>query len=101
MKAAAPWRDRYLVFGAPQVGAEERVEILACLDSGLSVEEALTGMTLNAAASLGLAGEIGSLAGQGVVAQPSVELLVAAVEAGHVVVLAQQGEAQRAHRSGR
>ncbi len=33
----------------------------ACLDSGLSVEEALTGMTLNAAASLGLAGEIGSL----------------------------------------
>jgi imidazolonepropionase len=33
----------------------------ACLDSGLSVEEALTGMTLNAAASLGLASEIGSL----------------------------------------
>ena len=33
----------------------------ACLDSGLSVEETLTGMTLNAAASLGLAGEIGSL----------------------------------------
>ncbi len=33
----------------------------ACLDSGLSVEEALTGMTLNAAASLGLAGEVGSL----------------------------------------
>ena len=33
----------------------------ACLDSGLSVEEALTGMTLNAAASLGLAGQIGSL----------------------------------------
>ena len=28
----------------------------ACLDSGLSVEETLTGMTLNAAASLGLAG---------------------------------------------
>ncbi len=33
----------------------------ACLDSGLSVEETLTGMTLNAAASLGLAGETGSL----------------------------------------
>ena len=33
----------------------------ACLDSGLTVEEALTGMTLNAAASLGLAAEIGSL----------------------------------------
>jgi imidazolonepropionase len=33
----------------------------ACLDSGLSVEETLTGMTLNAAASLGLAGEVGSI----------------------------------------
>jgi len=33
----------------------------ACLDSGLSVEEALTGMTLNAAASLGLAADVGSL----------------------------------------
>jgi imidazolonepropionase len=33
----------------------------ACLDSGLSVEETLTAMTLNAAASLGLASEIGSL----------------------------------------
>jgi imidazolonepropionase len=33
----------------------------ACLDSGLSVEETLTGMTLNAAASLGLAREVGSL----------------------------------------
>jgi imidazolonepropionase len=33
----------------------------ACLDSGLSIEETLTGMTLNAAASLGLASEIGSL----------------------------------------
>ena len=33
----------------------------ACLDSGLSVEETLTGMTLNAAASLNLAGEIGSI----------------------------------------
>jgi imidazolonepropionase len=33
----------------------------ACLDSGLSVEETLTAMTLNAAASLGLAGETGSL----------------------------------------
>lgn len=33
----------------------------ACLDSKLTVEETLTGMTLNAAASLGLASEIGSL----------------------------------------
>jgi len=33
----------------------------ACLDSGLSVEETLTAITLNAAASLGLAGETGSL----------------------------------------
>jgi imidazolonepropionase len=33
----------------------------ACLDTGLTVEEALTGMTLNAAVSLGLASEIGSL----------------------------------------
>ena len=33
----------------------------ACRDSGLSVEETLTGMTLNAAASLGLADRIGSL----------------------------------------
>jgi imidazolonepropionase len=33
----------------------------ACLDSGLSVEETLTGMTLNAAASIGLAAEVGSI----------------------------------------
>ena len=33
----------------------------ACLDSELSVEETLTGMTLNAAASLGLADRVGSL----------------------------------------
>jgi imidazolonepropionase len=33
----------------------------ACLDSGLTVEETLTAMTLNAAASLGLAAEAGSL----------------------------------------
>jgi imidazolonepropionase len=33
----------------------------ACLDSALTVEETLTGMTLNAAASLGLAAETGSL----------------------------------------
>lgn len=33
----------------------------ACLDSDLTVEETLTGMTLNAAASLGLADRIGSL----------------------------------------
>lgn len=29
-----PWRDRYLVFGAPSFGAEERAALLACLDSG-------------------------------------------------------------------
>jgi imidazolonepropionase len=33
----------------------------ACLDSGLTLEETLTGCTLNAAASLGLADRIGSL----------------------------------------
>lgn len=33
----------------------------ACLDSGLTVEETLTALTLNAAASLGLADRIGSL----------------------------------------
>lgn len=33
----------------------------ACLDSELTVEETLTGMTLNAAASLGLADRVGSL----------------------------------------
>jgi imidazolonepropionase len=33
----------------------------ACLDSGLSVAETITGMTLNAAASLGLGDEIGTL----------------------------------------
>jgi len=33
----------------------------ACLDSNLTVEESLTGITLNAAASLGLSAEIGSL----------------------------------------
>ena len=37
------------------------VAVHACLDSGLSVEETLTAMTLNAAASLGLAAETGSL----------------------------------------
>jgi imidazolonepropionase len=37
------------------------VAVHACLDSWLTVEETLTGMTLNAAASLGLAHEIGSL----------------------------------------
>ena len=37
------------------------VAVHACLDSGLSVEETLTGMTLNAAASLRLAEEVGSL----------------------------------------
>jgi dTDP-4-amino-4,6-dideoxygalactose transaminase len=29
-----PWRDRYLVYGAPRLGAEERAAILACIDSG-------------------------------------------------------------------
>ena len=29
-----PWRERYLVFGAPSIGAEERRELLACVDSG-------------------------------------------------------------------
>jgi len=29
-----PWRDRYLVFGAPSFGPEERAAVLACLDSG-------------------------------------------------------------------
>jgi imidazolonepropionase len=33
----------------------------ACLESGLSIEETLTAITVNAAASLGLAGEIGTL----------------------------------------
>ena len=33
----------------------------ACLESGLTAEETLTGMTLNAAASLGLADRVGSL----------------------------------------
>ena len=28
-----PWRERYLVFGAPYIGPEERAEVLACLDS--------------------------------------------------------------------
>jgi dTDP-4-amino-4,6-dideoxygalactose transaminase len=28
-----PWRDRYLVFGEPCIGEEERAELLACLDS--------------------------------------------------------------------
>jgi imidazolonepropionase len=37
------------------------VAVHACLDSGLTVEETLTGMTLNAAASLGLSQQIGSL----------------------------------------
>jgi dTDP-4-amino-4,6-dideoxygalactose transaminase len=29
-----PWRDRPLIFGAPTIGAAEREEVLACLDSG-------------------------------------------------------------------
>jgi imidazolonepropionase len=37
------------------------VAVHACLDSGLTVEETLTGMTLNAAASLGIANEVGTL----------------------------------------
>jgi len=29
-----PWRERYLVFGAPSFGAEEHAALAACLDSG-------------------------------------------------------------------
>jgi len=29
-----PWRDRPLVFGAPTIGAAERDEVIACLESG-------------------------------------------------------------------
>jgi dTDP-4-amino-4,6-dideoxygalactose transaminase len=29
-----PWRERPLVFGAPTIGAAERDEVIACLDSG-------------------------------------------------------------------
>jgi len=29
-----PWRERYLVFGAPHLGQPERDEVLACMDSG-------------------------------------------------------------------
>ena len=29
-----PWRDRYLVFGAPSFGEPERAALAACLDSG-------------------------------------------------------------------
>ena len=29
-----PWRETYLVFGAPSIGADERAEVLACIDSG-------------------------------------------------------------------
>lgn len=29
-----PWREKYLVFGAPSFGPEERAAVLACLDSG-------------------------------------------------------------------
>ena len=29
-----PWREEYLVFGAPYIGAEEKEEVLACLESG-------------------------------------------------------------------
>lgn len=32
MTTLRPWRERYLVFGEPFIGAEERGEILACLD---------------------------------------------------------------------
>jgi len=34
MSGGGPWRDRYLVFGAPTIGAAERAEVLACIDSG-------------------------------------------------------------------
>jgi dTDP-4-amino-4,6-dideoxygalactose transaminase len=29
-----PWRERFLVFGAPTLGADERDEVIACLESG-------------------------------------------------------------------
>jgi len=29
-----PWREKYLVFGSPFIGAEERAEVMACIDSG-------------------------------------------------------------------
>jgi dTDP-4-amino-4,6-dideoxygalactose transaminase len=29
-----PWRDSYLVFGAPTIGDAERAEVLACIESG-------------------------------------------------------------------
>jgi dTDP-4-amino-4,6-dideoxygalactose transaminase len=32
--ALTPWRERYLVFGAPHIGPAERDEVLACIDSG-------------------------------------------------------------------
>jgi dTDP-4-amino-4,6-dideoxygalactose transaminase len=32
--AREPWRERYLVFGAPYIGPEERAEVMACIDSG-------------------------------------------------------------------
>ena len=32
--ARTRWRTRYLIFGAPHLGTEERDELLACLDSG-------------------------------------------------------------------
>ena len=32
--ALTPWRERYLVFGAPHLGQAERDEVLACIDSG-------------------------------------------------------------------
>src|SRR5438270_762265 len=34
MTAPTPWRQSYLTFGRPALGADERAEILACLDSG-------------------------------------------------------------------
>jgi len=29
-----PWRESYLVFGAPALGAEEQAEVIACMESG-------------------------------------------------------------------
>jgi dTDP-4-amino-4,6-dideoxygalactose transaminase len=29
-----PWRDHYLVFGAPSIGDEEKAEVMACIESG-------------------------------------------------------------------
>jgi dTDP-4-amino-4,6-dideoxygalactose transaminase len=34
MSRDEPWRDKYLVFGAPSIGAAEKAEVQACMESG-------------------------------------------------------------------